>query len=289
MFFRRPCKLCAAKTKGAIVCGYCVEQVLINDILEQEWSTGKPILEDQVHGILLPCHAQESNFILHSVKFARSRDMVDEVLPILHCRALEKIILRPESALETSLPQMALAKHYHEYQRTLPYTWPYESIINLLPAPAWATLYWPEFVFSRKAWEDFMHIQDLLDQATSLVQAYCTWWLQGHEQAKNDLQQRMDETGVLDPLEDINEHEWERFHSLFPALYFALCYLGGKGLNLDVVEKVALTSPNGVPLFSGHDLWLQRKAMTYLVSNKGASYLIQKIPPYLRLEPVYYA
>ena len=271
------------------MCGYCVEQVLINDILEQEWSNGKPMPGDQVHGILLSGHAQESNFTLHGVQFARTYDMVDQVLPILHCRALEEIILRPESALETNLPQMALAKHFHAYQRTLPTTWPYKSIINLLPTPAWATLYQPEFVFSRRAWDDFMHTQDLPDQATSLVQAYSAWWLQGQDQAKNDLLQRMDETGVLDPLEDINEHEWERFHNLLPALYFALCYLGGNGLNLDVVEQVALTSPNGVPLFSGHDLWLQRKAMTYLVSNKGASYLIPKIHPYLRLEPVYYA
>jgi hypothetical protein len=184
---------------------------------------------------------------------------------------------------------MALAKHFHEYQRILPSTWPHESVINLLPTPAWATLYWPEFVFSRKAWADFMHIQNLQDQAASLLQDYSTWWLQGYKQTKNDLQQRMEETGILDPLEDINEQEWERFHNLLPALYFALGYLGGNGLNLDLVEKVAFTSPNGVPLFSGHDLWLQRKAMVYLVHNKGVSYLIQKIHPYLRLEPVYYA
>ena len=129
------------------MCGYCVEQVLISDVLEQEWSTGKPIPEEQVNGLLLPGHAQESNFTLHSVQFARTYDMVDQVLPILHCRALEEIILRPESALETSLPQMALAKHFHAYQHVAASRFKPEALESFLTLPslegamAWSLVY----------------------------------------------------------------------------------------------------------------------------------------------------
>mgnify|MGYP006283549367 CR=1 FL=1 len=107
--------------------GYRFEQAMI-DIWEQECATRNPAPKDKINAILLLLHAQESNFTLHGIKFAHRWGMASEALSILHYRALEELILRPDSALETSLPQMALAKHYHDYKQRLAETGILDSI-----------------------------------------------------------------------------------------------------------------------------------------------------------------
>jgi hypothetical protein len=270
------------------MCGYCIEKVMI-ELLEQEIGSKAPIPEDQNSAMLLESLAQETGFPMHSLKFARAWDKEPDILYVLHCRSLEAIAARPVSAAEGGPPHNALVKHYHAYRRMASTRFKKDELKVILPHPSWLMLYDPDFVFSKAKWSEFTDKPDLLDQCADLLERYHSWWLRGEGQHKNDLNLRMKQTGVLDPIEDITRDEWELFYSLFPAIYFALNYLSRYGEDLGPVENVALTDINGVPDFPGFDLWLQRKAFTSAVQARGTSFLLDNLELELRPLLIYYA
>ncbi|MEF8941549.1 MAG: hypothetical protein V5B78_02030 [Desulfohalobiaceae bacterium] len=259
------------------------------EFLEREIGSNAPIPEDQSSAVLLESYAQETGFPMHSLKFARAWDKELDILYVLHCRALEEIVASPALAAKGSPPHNALVKHYHAYRRMVSTRFKTVELENILPHPSWLILYDPDFVFSQAKWSEFTANPDLLAQCASLLERYHSWWLKGEGQNKNDLHQRMNKTGVLDPIEDITREEWELFYSLFPAIHFALIYLSRYGEDLSPVENIALTDVNGVPDFPGFDLWLQRKGLARAVQARGACFLLGNLELELRPLLMFYA
>ena len=269
------------------MCGYCIEKNMF-DLLGQEVISGAPAQMDQDDAMIIEPYAQETNFLMHTLKYARNLEMEQEVLYILHCRALEEIAVRPDSAMKSSLPQMTLVKHYHAYQNFIRSRFNPSVIKNRLPCSSLAFLYSPEFVFAHDKWSGFLFHENLLQQCSELLHFYHSWWLVGQDQEKNDLNKRMEETGVCDPIEDISDEEWDRFYDLFPAVYFALVYAGQYGQDLSLIEKIALTHPNGVPHFPGFDLWIARKAYMIVLQKKGVSFVFENMNFEFRPSLAYY-
>lgn len=270
------------------MCGYCLQQAML-DPLEQELRTNAPVDRDRLGELLLQPYTQESNFLVHCAKYARDLGMANQILYILHCRALEEIVLRPKTALQDSLTLGALVKHYHAYRWFISTRLQPEIISDQLPHESWDLLFGPDFLFAKESWPDLLGREELVQECADLLEEYHTWWLLGQDQKKNDLQQRLRETGVLDPIEDIAEAEKKVFYSLFPALYFALAYLSRQSPDNTMLQEIALTPPSGVPDFPGYDLWLQRKALIFSIQNHGADFLLRKIDSGLSIDLIYYA
>lgn len=270
------------------MCGYCIEKAMI-DLLDREMGSSAPLSEDQMSILLLDSHTQETGFPMHCLKHAREWDKELDILYVLHCRALEEIVARPGSAAKSSLPHNALVKHYHAYRRMASSRFEKkDELKDILPHPSWIVLYDPDFVFSPVMWREFTARTDLPAQCAELLERYHAWWLKGEGQHKNDLDQRLEETGVLDPIEDIAREDRELFYSLFPAVSFALFYQSRYGEDLTPVENVALTDVAGVPDFTGFDLWLQRRALACSVQARGASFLLDNLGPELRPLLIFY-
>ncbi len=270
------------------MCGLCIEFHLM-DLLERECRTSVPIPQKDLVEVFLEPYAQESNFLMHCLKYARAFDMEDEALYVLHCRALEEIVLRPDSAMHNSLARIVLIKHYHAFKRFCSSRFRLEKIEPLVPHPLWKTLYDADFFFDPAKWPVFLQHSDLAEQSFSILDHYLSWWLPGHNQQKNDLDQKMQDTEAYDPVEYITRSEWDRFYDLFPILYFSLVYTGRHAPDSRVVNEIALKSPNKTPDFPGFDLWLRRKALIISIQNKGADFLLDNIGPDLPLDLAYYA
>ena len=150
-------------------------------------------------------------------------------------------------------------------------------------------LFDPDFLFAKESWPDLLGREEVVQECAHLLKDYHTWWLLGQGQKRNDLQQRLRETGVLDPIEDIAGAEWEVFYCLFPALYFALACLSRYSPDNTMLREIALTPPSGVPDFPGYDLWLQRKALICGIQNHGVDFLLRNIDSGLSLDLIYYA
>ncbi len=77
-----------------------------------------------------------------------------------------------------------------------------------------------------------------------LLEQYYKWWLKGEDLTKNDLNKKLEETGVLDPIEDISCSDLERFYNLYPAIFFAMNYCGRNSPELPALKSIALDYPN---------------------------------------------
>ncbi len=269
------------------MCGHCIENVML-DLLEQEISTGRPDQDEKVSP-LFESLTQETNFLMHGLKLARKFEMMDETFYVVLCRAIEEIVNHPDTAMRSSLPQMALIKHMHGYKKFIASRFNADELKSLLPDPTWMALYQPDFVFSASAWTEFFSRDTLLSESAHLLEKYCKWWLKGEDQTKIDLDKRLQETGVLDPIEDISDSDWERFYNLYPAIYFAMNYCSRNSPDLPTLQSIAMDYPNGVPHFPGYDLWLGRKALVMMIKHHGVDFLLGNISEELSLNRLYYA
>ena len=86
----------------------------------------------------------------------------------------------------------------------------------------------------------------------------------------------MEETGVLDPIEDVKTEEKGAFQIIFRALWFSLNLLGRSPASRNILQEIVTTWPAGVPFFDAHDLWLQRRAALLLYDNAGLKPFLEK-------------
>lgn len=116
---------------------------------------------------------------------------------------------------------------------------------------------------------DEMRRLSLSPACQRLLRHYRSWWLQGEGLRKNDLDKRMAETGILDPIEDIAFEEHERFNLLLPAIFFSVILLGRLPSGERVMQALASEGLSGVPWFTGEELWLQRLAALHYYDLMG--------------------
>jgi hypothetical protein len=103
----------------------------------------------------------------------------------------------------------------------------------------------------------------------SLLNEYVGWWLDGGSVQHQDLNQRMQDTGIMDPIEDIPMAEQLLFSHRFPALWFSLLRISSLPMRTKMLWTIITKNPSGVPDFDGLDLWLQRRATLAYYDQQG--------------------
>ena len=153
----------------------------------------------------------------------------------------------------------------------------------------WSRLWNPDIYRSKSAWEDFTNDTDnLVRKSESLLNSYCDWWILGKDKEESDPMQRMEETGVMDPIDDTPASEWQTFYGIFPALYFAFSVLRKYQRKSDFIKFIALKCPRHTPDFPGYDLWLQRQAFLVCLQEYGIPFIRENLKD-IRLELIAYA
>ncbi|SDB43330.1 hypothetical protein SAMN05660653_02092 [Desulfonatronum thiosulfatophilum] len=264
------------------MCGYCVEKAALN-LIEEEVLYSRPLEEEELDGIFVGIMAQESRYPLHVAQIAEARELLSEVLYVLHCQGIGELPSQATPKHRNTLTGAALVKYYHDYRRMLAKKFPEpERLVEILPHPDWAVLYGPDLLFSESDSRAFCDGPDLGGQCVGLLEEYRDWWLQGKGLEENGPDQRWAETRVLDPLEDVAVSEINRFALLFPALFFALHHLAYRGTRMDLLAEVALTVSPRTPGFLGLDLWLQRRALSMMIRREGPDFLMRNLNRDLR-------
>lgn len=108
-----------------------------------------------------------------------------------------------------------------------------------------------------------------------LLNEYIAWWLEGGNIPHQDLNQRMEDFGIMDPIEDIPASERHLLTIRFPALLYALTRASATSDGEPVLWTIITRNPSGVPDFDGLDLWLQRRATQLHFDRHG-------LAPFLR-------
>ncbi|QOJ20948.1 MAG: hypothetical protein HRU77_09740 [Gammaproteobacteria bacterium] len=124
--------------------------------------------------------------------------------------------------------------------------------------------------------------------ALELLNSYYNWWVLGIGKEKEKRKPNSIDENLLFPDELMTASaEWDKFHALYPALFFALSYLINHHSNSDIIRKIALTNlKDGADIWT-KDLWLQRKAMIASMKRDGFSLIVDNLSQ-IRYELIYY-
>jgi len=137
-------------------------------------------------------------------------------------------------------------------------------------------------------WNQFIADKEkILKNALGLLNFYHNWWLLGIGKEKDDPDERIEETGVMDPIDNTTLAEWNKFDTLYPAASFALSYIIHHHSDSEIIQRIALTNLEDVPDMWGKDLWLQRRAMIACVQRDGLSFIMNNLNQ-IRYELIYY-
>lgn len=104
---------------------------------------------------------------------------------------------------------------------------------------------------------------------------------------KSDPDERIEEFGILDRIDDTTLAEWNKFDALYPAISFALSYILNHDSNSEIIQRIALTNLEDAPDMWGKELWLQRRAMIARVKRTGLSFIVDNLSQ-IRYELIYY-
>ena len=127
----------------------------------------------------------------------------------------------------------------------------------------------------------------ILRDSLELLNFYYDWWLLGIGKEKSEPLQRMEQTGIMDPIDNTTLAEWNKFDALYPAISFALSYIINHHSDAGIIQKIALTNLEDVPDTWGKDLWLQRRAMITCVQRNGLIFITENLNQ-VRYELIYY-
>jgi hypothetical protein len=137
-------------------------------------------------------------------------------------------------------------------------------------------------------WNQFIADKErILKNSLDLLNFYYDWWLLGIGKEKSEPLQRMEQTGIMDPIDNTTLAEWNKFDALYPAVSFALSYLINHHSDSDIIQKIAFTNLEDVPDIWTKDLWLQRRAMVACVKRDGFSLIVDNFSQ-IRYELIYY-
>lgn len=137
-------------------------------------------------------------------------------------------------------------------------------------------------------WNEFIADKERnLKNSLELLSFYQDWWLLGIGKEKSDPLQRMEQTGIMDPIDNTTLAEWNKFDALYPAISFGLSFIINHHSDAEIIQKIALTNLEDVPDTWGKDLWLQRRAMIACVQRNGIKFIIENLGQ-IRYELIYY-
>ncbi len=263
------------------MCGYCIESNMICAILHPGFK-GEAI---DLHNNYLESFLQEADDLISALNRAKGVDNFDSCIDIVLYRLFESYVFHGfdqkvykkvvsvfgEKNIASQLEHMRSVTKDQDIGRQ------------------WDRLYDADIYNNREKWTAFMSNQkQLMADSLNTLTYYHDWWIEGDGRKTIDGSERMDKSGIYDPIYDTPSEEWENFYNKFPAFYYSLICLLKYADNSEMLDKIALMCPAGVPLFEGYDLWLQRKAVIGYVRHHGISGLFEQYDK-IRCILVYYA
>ena len=129
--------------------------------------------------------------------------------------------------------------------------------------------------------------EKIFKDSLELLNSYYDWWLLGIGKEKSDPDERIEETDVMEPVDNTTIAEWSRFDSLYPGVSFALSFIIHHHSDSEIIQKIALTNLEDAPDMWGKDLWLQRRTMIACIQRNGLMFIKENLNQ-IRFELIYY-
>ncbi|RJP94441.1 MAG: hypothetical protein C4518_03325 [Desulfobacteraceae bacterium] len=237
--------------------------------------------------LLLPLMLQEFQDISPIIRRFKMESDFDGFYDIIHCRNISyRIFPELPNRIQDKSTGIVRLKALKGIDSIRPDFKKVLENLQIFKETGWTNLYKPETALNKNLWKKFISNKDLVPASTEALEYYIHWWLEGIDKKRIDPNESMKETGVRGSLDDVCADEWEKFYDLFPVFYFSLTYIASLGIRDDLIERVAIKLPDGVPYYEGYDLWLQRTALHLMVKKNGLHFL-NKFWSMIRFEAIY--
>lgn len=273
------------------MCGHCTERQAFN-VLESQRKVQQPPVSGW-----LDCefYLQEAGQLIHAMNriTVSARRKKNNPLSLFSpevvlCRGLEVLF---RDGFDSSAYQQLLSNP--QFRLVLGVTCSdglpqeFSALSPILGIEPFGALYNERTFACRDAAARLMPNAPLKLAAVAILEHYIQWWHLGVGLVKNDLDKRMEETGIMDPIEDISDESHAEFKALFRTFWYSLLLLGPDPSHGTLLVKLMAAQPKGIPLFVAHDLWLQRQAALYLYDLQGLAPFIKNLGEY-RTSLLYY-
>ncbi len=258
------------------MCGYCIEGSITLDFIESQRISEKIEFENNWVSI----YVQESMNFPEVIDKIKTFDNFPGSIDIAFCRLWEMSLNQEYSGIYHCLVNEYGDKSIDDYLFGLKNNYHNEN---------WKSLGGSELYINKGGWDYFLgNVNQLIEDSESTLKSYFDFWICGESKEISDPEKRMEETGIMDPIENTTPKDWDSFYTLFPIVFFSFLIIKRFKNDSEILRRIALQSPHDVPDFLGYDLWLQRKAFVVCVKNYGIQFVLDNYDD-IRLELIYYA
>ncbi len=251
------------------MCGYCYEGIMLH-VVETGYTGTKAYRFS---------YLQESDDIKTEIQQLEDPNNPEPLIDLAFCRLYDHYFAH---GFDVELFNILQGKFGHEAVQT------YLDRRQVSYGAFKADLSNINLLSDEACWNQFIaNNGKILRDTLELLNFYYDWWLLGIGKEKSEPLQRMEQTGIMDPIDNTTLAEWNKFDTLYPAISFALSYIINHHSDAEIIRRIALTNLEDVPDMWGKDLWLQRRAMIACVKRTGLSFITENLSQ-IRYELIYY-
>lgn len=258
------------------MCGYCNEGAVVLNFIKNENSSNNEELENN----WISNYLQESRHFPEIISKLKNFDNFQGSIDVTFYRLWEAILNQENSGIYHCLVNEYGAKEVNNYLT---------SLGNNYHNEGWKSLGDSELYINGHRFKQYLgNVNQLIEDSESTLKSYLEFWICGKNKQISDPQRRMEETGIMDPIQNTTPKDWDSFYTLFPTAFFSFLIIKRFRNDSEILRRIALESPHDVPDFLGYDLWLQRKSFVACVKNYGIQFVLDNYDD-IRLELIYYA
>jgi hypothetical protein len=226
-----------------------------------------------------PNYLQEGIDIPKVIDKIKNSPFFEDTVDIAFCRAWESVINNHHGNLFNTIKKT--------YQPDLIYK--FIDKLQDCDVPLVSSVDNKHLYMEKDYWDNlFRNAKQLIPESERILNSYYRWWIEGIGKEKPDHNGRFKKPGVMDPIENTAQEDWQRFYALFPIVFFSFLVLSKYKENSDLIRIIALNRPYDVPDFLGNDLWIQRMAFNKCIKLYGIQFIFDNYDQ-IRLELIYYA
>ncbi len=211
------------------MCGYCIESAVVLDFIQNEKDGAYANLENNWVSIYL----QECCDLQYAVEKLGEFPGFQGAIDVAFCRVWESLVNNERGDFYKSIEQYFDAELIDEFLIKIQS----HEIANFLPIGN-KRLY-TDYAY----WEEFVgNSEPLIAESKKILESYHKWWVKGMEKEISDPNKRLEETGVMDPIENTTLQDWDNFYSLFPIVYFAFLILSKYQKDSEIIRGCPKTT-----------------------------------------------
>jgi hypothetical protein len=209
------------------MCGYCIEGAVTLNFIENENSSNNEELEND----WIPIYLQESRHFPEIISKLKNFDNFQGSIDVAFYRLWEALLNQGNRDIYYYLVNEYGEKAFNNYLAALK---------NNYHKKSWKALGDSELYICGDRLEHYLgSINELIEDSESTLKSYLDFWICGINKEISDPEKRMEETGIMDPIENTAPKDWDSFYTLFPGVFLSFLIIKRFKNDSEILRRIA--------------------------------------------------